>query len=144
MKKVETALACFNERFACSQAVLSAFAADFGLDRDTALRLAGGFGGGMGRMGEVCGAVTGAFMVLGLKYGQAKPEDIEAKEKSYAMVREFTNRFKSRNGSILCRELMDCNLSTPEGMQYALDHKLFITTCVDMVRSATEILEEML
>ncbi len=144
MNKVETALACFNERFACSQAVLSAFAADFGLDRDTALRLAGGFGGGMGRMGEVCGAVTGAFMVLGLKYGQARPDDIAAKEKSYAMVREFANRFKSRNGSILCRELMGCDLSTPEGMQYALNHKLFITTCVDMVRFATEILEEML
>jgi C_GCAxxG_C_C family probable redox protein len=144
MNKVETALACFSERFACSQAVLSAFAADFGLDRDTALRLAGGFGGGMGRMGEVCGAVTGAFMVLGLKYGQAQAEDIAAKEKSYAMVREFANRFKSRNGSIHCRELMGCDLSTPEGMQYALDHKLFITTCVDMVRSATEILESML
>lgn len=144
MNKVETALACFSERFACSQAVLSAFAPDFGLDRDTALRIAGGFGGGMGRMGEVCGAVAGAFMVLGLKYGQAKADDIAAKDKSYAMVREFAERFKSRNGAIRCRELLGCDLSTPEGMQYALDHKLFITTCVDAVRSAIEILEELL
>ncbi|UCD85357.1 MAG: C_GCAxxG_C_C family protein, partial [Deltaproteobacteria bacterium] len=81
MSKVKSAVSCFKEGFSCSQVLLSTYGTDFGLDRETALKVAGAFGGGMGRMGEVCGAVTGAFMVIGLKHGMVKGEDNKAKEK---------------------------------------------------------------
>ena len=144
MSNPEKAVACFKEGFACSQAVLATYADAFGMDRETALRVAGGFGGGMGGLGEVCGAVTGAFMVLGLKYGRTDPADKAAKEKTYAAVQKFANRFKDRHGSIICRDLIGCDLSTPAGVQAAREKGLFATVCVDMVRSAAEILEELL
>jgi C_GCAxxG_C_C family probable redox protein len=144
MNKAETVVACFKEGFACSQAILVAYAQAFGMDRETALRVAGGFGGGMGGMGEACGAVTGAFMVLGLKYGRTDSADKAAKAKTYAAVQKFANRFKARHGSILCRDLIGCDLSTPAGVQAAREKNLFATVCVDMVRSAAEILEEIL
>ena len=75
MSRVEQAVSCFQGGFNCSQAVLSTYAQDFGLDREAALKLAAGFGGGMGRMAGTCGAVTGAFMVLGLKHGPTEAGD---------------------------------------------------------------------
>src|SRR5512137_2490461 len=103
MTRIEEAVALFKQGSSCSQAVVAAFAPSLGLDRDTALRLASGFGGGMGRLAETCGAVTGAFMVLGLKYGAATT-DKQAKETIYALVRDFAQRFKAVHGSILCRD----------------------------------------
>lgn len=140
--KVEQAVACFNEHFNCAQALLSVYAPDLGMARDTAFRIATAFGGGMGRMGETCGAVTGAFMVVGLKYGRDKADDKQSKERTYELVKEFVNRFVSRHGSILCRELLGCDLSTPEGRQFAKDHKLVESVCPQYVRTAAEIIEE--
>lgn len=97
MNKVEQAVSSFKEGFSCSQAVFSTYSMELGLDRETALKVAAPFGVGMGRMGETCGAVTSAFMVLGLKYGRIKAEDEETKEKTYDLVREFVKRFESRN-----------------------------------------------
>ena len=82
MNQVECALSCFQEGFSCAQAVLSAYGPQYGLDRELALKVAGAFGGGMGHMGQVCGAVTGAFMVIGLKYGKTCAEDNETREKA--------------------------------------------------------------
>lgn len=141
--KIQNAVEKFEKGFNCSQAVLSSFSEQFGLDCNTALRIATGFGGGM-KMGETCGAVTGAFMVLGLKYGNATPEDKETKEKTYEMVIEFTNRFKARNGSVICRELLGCDISTPEGSKVAVEKGLFSSVCPRLVQDAAEILEEML
>ncbi len=143
MNRIETAASRFADGFNCSQAVLSAYAGEFGLDDDTALKIASGFGGGMGRMADTCGAVTGAFMVLGLKYGQAS-SDREAKEGIYARIREFADRFQARNGSLVCRDLLGCDISTPEGLQHAKDEKLLTTICPKFVRDASEILGEML
>jgi C_GCAxxG_C_C family probable redox protein len=140
----EAAVSCFNQGFSCSQAILSSFGEQFGLDRDTALKLAAGFGGGMGRMAGTCGAVTGAFMVLGLKYGATSPDDRQAKELTYERVREFATRFKERNGSVECRELLGCDISTPEGHQIVKDKGLLSTLCPKFVRDAGEVLEEML
>src|SRR5271157_2593387 len=120
----ETAVACFKQGFSCSQAILSTFGEQFGLDQKTALKLAAGFGGGMGRMAGTCGAVTGAFMVLGLKYGAVSPDDRQAKELTYERVRMFAARFKERNGSLECRELLGCDISTPEGLQVFKDKEL--------------------
>jgi C_GCAxxG_C_C family probable redox protein len=126
----------------CCQSILEVFAAEFGLGGATALRIATGFGGGMGRMGEVCGAVTGAFMALGLKYGNPE-SNAEAKGRTYEAVREFSRLFKERHGSILCRKLLGCDIGTPEGMAEAKNKDLFNTLCATLVRDAAEILEGM-
>ena len=144
MSKVELAVSCFDQGFACSQSVFSTYSPQFGLDRETALKVAGAFGGGMGHMGEICGAVTGAFMVIGLKHGGTIAEDEQSEEKTYSLVNEFVNRFKSRNGSIVCRELLGCDISTPEGLNTAREKKLFTTLCPKYVRDAAEIIEQIL
>ena len=96
----------------------------------------------MGRMGEQCGAVTGALMVIGLKYGMTKAKDEGARDKTYELVREFVAKFKSRHGSIRCRELLGCDLSNDEGLTTAREKGLFDTLCPQLVRDAAEILEE--
>lgn len=141
--KIEEAMERFKNGFNCSQAVFSSYSEQFGLDCGRALKVATGFGGGM-RMGETCGAVTGAFMVLGLKYGNTTAQDRQAKEKTYEMITEFTNRFKARTGSVICRELLGCDISTQQGQEKARDDGLFSTVCPEMVKNAVEILEEML
>ena len=143
MSKADQAVACFNEGFCCSQAVLATYCEPFGLDRDTGLRLSGSFCGGMGGLGEVCGAVAGAFMVLGLEYARADADDRRAKEEVSAKVRQFAERFKARNSSIICRDLLGCDLTTPEGRRYMKDNNLRATVCEKMVRIAAEILEEL-
>ncbi len=144
MSKPEEALYCFNETFNCSQAVFAAYAPEMGLDRETALKVAGAFGGGMGRMGETCGAVTGAFMLIGLKYGQTNTGDEAAKDRTYQFVREFVERFKKRNRSIMCRELLGVHIGTPEGSQAFKERGLKNAVCAKLVRDAAEIMEEML
>lgn len=144
MNEVERAVSCFEEGFMCSQALLSAYADEFGMDRQTALKVSAAFGGGMGRMGEICGAVTGAFMVLGLKHGRTEISDTKSHEKTNRLVKEFTERFKSANGSIVCRKLLGCDLSTPEGRKIFVDSKLRDTLCVKYVRDAAEIVEGLL
>ena len=144
MNRIETAVSCFLQGFLCSQAVLSAFSPDLGLPRDTSLRLAASFGAGMGRMGLTCGAVTGALMVLGLKYGQSDLEDKEAREENYEKVREFVELFRVRHGSIRCRDLLDCDINAPGGIEYARKNNLFTTLCPGYVRDAAEILVSLL
>ena len=141
MNRVERAVSCFKEGFSCSQALLSTYGTQFGLSRETALKVSGAFGGGMGRRGETCGAVTGAFMLIGLKYGMTEPEDEQTKKKIYSLVNEFVDQFKSRNGSIICKELLGCDISTPDGMSIANKKKLFETLCPKFVQDAAEIIE---
>lgn len=142
--KSEEAVNIFNEGSNCSQAVISVYAEESGLCPEIALKVAQGFGGGMGRMAQTCGAVAGAFMVLGLKYGNDDIHDKQAKERVYGLVREFSRRFESRNSSIICRELLGCDISTPEGAMTAKVNGLFTSVCPEMVREAVEILDEML
>lgn len=136
MEKAEQAVELFNQGYCCSQAVLAVFSEDLGLSKETALRIASGFGGGM-KMAQVCGAVTGAIMALGLKNGPDKNKMTE-------YVLEFIKRFKGINGSVICRELMGCDICTPDGMQTAKEKDLFNTLCPKLVQDASEILEEML
>ena len=143
MSRVEQAVERFKNGFNCCQAVVGNYSEQFGLDSGQASKVATGFGGGM-RMGETCGAVTGAFMVLGLKHGNTTAEEKEAKARTYEMVIEYTNRFKARNGSVTCKELLDCDISRPDGMKAAQEDGLFDSICPKMVRDASEILEEML
>ncbi len=142
--KPEQAVNIFKESSNCSQAVISVYAEDFGLSRENALKIARGFGDGMGRMAQTCGAVTGVFMVLGLKYGNADIHDKEVREKIYGMVREFARRFENCNGSIVCRELLGCDISRPAEAAAAKENGLFTSVCPKLVGDAVEILEEMM
>lgn len=144
MSRVNNALTCFRAGFSCSQSILTTFSKLFGLDRETALKIAQAFGGGMARMGKTCGAVTGAFMVIGLKHGRIAVEDDKSKERTYNLVREFVKRFKSRNSSIICNELVGSDISTPEGMKKAEETKIFDTLCPRLVQDSVEILEQIL
>jgi C_GCAxxG_C_C family probable redox protein len=144
MDTVKRAVSCFEEGFSCAQAILSTYGPQFGLEPETALKVAGAFGGGMGRLGEVCGAVSGAFMVIGLKYGKTRAEDEETKEKAYSLAQEFADRFRSRNGAIRCKELLGCDINTPEGRATAEEKRLFTTLCPRLVQDAAEIIEQML
>lgn len=144
MTTTEQALTMFQAGFMCSQSVLAAFAEDLGLSREKALMIASGFGAGMGRMSLTCGAVTGAFMVLGLKEGYSCCDSKESKEKIYRLVREFADTFRTMHGSIECRELLGFDISTPEGYQGAADSSIFRTLCPLLVQSAVEITENML
>ncbi len=98
----------------------------------------------MARMGETCGAVTGAFMVIGLEHGKTKAGDDEAREKTYGIAQEFTARFKARNKSIVCRELLGHDLATEEGREAVMEKDLFRKLCPRFVSDAAEILEKIL
>ena len=144
MKKSDRAVAVLNDGFNCAQSVFSVFAPGLGLEKGKAARIASAFGGGMARGGGTCGAVTGAFMVLGLKYGSSRPRDKERKEKSYEIAREFMRRFNERDGTVVCRDLLGCDISTPEGFARAKERGLFDTVCAKLVKDSVEILEDML
>ena len=143
MTRIELALNYFEEKFHCSQAVLAAYADEFDLTEEQALKLGACFGSGV-RKGEICGACSGALMVLGLKYGQASKEDIESRLKTNQVTDLFLYKFASENGSYICRDLLGCDLGTKEGIQYAMKHNLFTEFCPKMVESAMKILEEMM
>jgi C_GCAxxG_C_C family probable redox protein len=124
--------------------VLSTYGPRFGLDRETALHAAGAFGAGMARTGETCGAVTGSLMVIGLKHAKVRPGDDDSRELSYALAQEFMDGFRSRNGSLVCRELLGVDVNTPEGMARVREQDLFAKVCPRFVREAAGILEEIM
>ncbi|MDD1779478.1 MAG: C-GCAxxG-C-C family protein [Candidatus Helarchaeota archaeon] len=144
MSKVNRAVAVFKEGYSCSQAILSTYGVQLGLEREIALKVASAFGGGMGRMGKTCGAVTGALMVLGLKHGVVEITDQKTKETTYALAREFMKKFIARNGSVECKVLLGCDLSTPEGIRAAKDKNVVATICPKLVQQAAEILEDLI
>ena len=144
MSKPDCALSLFRQGFSCSQAVAAAFADDLGLDKDTALRVSQPFGGGIARRADWCGAMTGAFLVLGLKHGRTRAEDAASRDKTYALVREFIDRFTARHTHFRCKDLLGCDIGTPEGQRTADERGLHKTRCEDFVRDAAVILEEIL
>ena len=134
MTHEEKALSYFKEKFHCSQSVLAAYADELGLTEEQALKIASCFSAGM-RKGEVCGACSGALMVLGMLYGQADKNDLDNR---------FLDRFKELNGTYICNEILGCDITTQEGVEYAIKHELFTTTCKDMVALAVQVLEEII
>lgn len=142
MSDISRAVQMFREGCACSQAILAVYGKPLGLPQERAMQLAAGFAGGM-RLGETCGAVTGALMVIGLRHSSIDSSTQAGRADVYARVLDFADRFKRRNGSVTCRDLLGCDISTSEGMQQAQQQNLFKTTCAQMVRDAAEILEEM-
>jgi C_GCAxxG_C_C family probable redox protein len=140
--KTEYVKETFTGGLNCAQAVFAAFSEDYGLDRETAVRIASALGGGV-RCGEICGAVTGAALVIGLKNGYKSADDHAAKEQCANEIRQFTERFKTENGALVCRDILGVDISEDSGRRRALERNLFNTVCVDMVTSAVEIHEDM-
>lgn len=129
----------------CAQAVLCVFCEGLGLKREKALKLASGFGAGMGRKQEVCGAVSGGIMAIGLKHGQEHEGDKEAKELAYRLTRELMARFEAEFGSCLCRVLLGgCELSSENGQTQYREQGLSERICRPCVRGAVRILEDIL
>lgn len=136
MRYVSEAVDLFNTGYVCSQAVFATFAEDLGLEKEQALKIGACFGSGM-RKGEVCGACTGALMALGLKYGDNKLDANEVCER-------FLEEFKKENGSYICNDLLNCDISTMDGREYAIEHNLFNEICPKMVESAAKIAEKII
>jgi C_GCAxxG_C_C family probable redox protein len=140
--KREIAVGKLLEGYNCAQSVLYSFCNEFQIDKNTALKLACGFGAGMGRKEEVCGAVSGGILVIGLKYGRGENDDPAAKELTYAKTRELMERFSQKHGTFLCRKLLNgCDLTTEEGQKRFKENDLLNKTCKVCVENAVQILE---
>ena len=145
LSRSEIAMQNFLKGYNCAQSVMLAFSDLLDLDTDRLVMLSSSFGGGMGRLREVCGAVSSMFMITGLLYGYATPETGSVKKDHYSRIQELARRFEEQNGgSIVCRELLGYDLSEPEDMKKTKELNLFKTTCPEMVRCATEIVDEMI
>jgi len=131
-EKLKQASEYFESGRCCSQSVLGVFCEKYGLDKETAFKISCGFGSGV-RCADICGAVSGAVLAIGLKYG-------DNKEKCNLKTEEFIKLFRGKNKEIICRNILGCDVSTPEGKAKAINENLFKTVCVDMVVSATQIL----
>jgi len=142
--KPDQAVETFVNGFNCAQAVFSTYAEEFGIDRTEALKISCGFGAGMGRRQEVCGAVSGAMMLIGCKHGKTIREDNTANDLTYQLVRDLSEKFSAIHGSTSCRELLGCNLLTPEGQQFFKENNFRDLKCALYVHDAAELAEEML
>lgn len=141
----ERAMELFKQGYNCSQAVVAAFCEDIGIDLETYLKLSSSFGGGMGRLREVCGAVSGMFIVAGMKYGYSDPKDITSKTEHYKLIQELASRFKVENRSIICRELLVLNPGPDGHIPEARTNEYYKKRpCVELVGCAAQIMEEMI
>ena len=144
MSRAEEAKRHFEDGFLCAPAVFSTYSEQLGLEKAMALKIACGFGAGIGRMGKTCGAVTGALMVIGLKHGKVDLADEESQQRTYALVQKFVDRFKALNDSIECKELIGYDLSDPGELRLARDSGVFKTKCPSFVCDSARILEDIL
>jgi C_GCAxxG_C_C family probable redox protein len=143
--KTELAVQKFLSGYNCAQSILYAYGPDLGLDGETALKVATGLGGGMGGRGEICGAVTGGILTLGLKFGRGGQEEKAVAQQAYQKTGELMADFERVHGTCTCRVLLDgCDLRTPEGMKRFREEDLHQKVCVQCVRTVGEILASML
>jgi len=144
VSKSDISVEIFNKGFNCAQAVLCSHCEKYGLSEETAKKISCGFGAGMGYNSEVCGAVTGALMLIGLKNGKFLENDSESKEKTYNLVKKFTDNFKKEYGTINCKELIKYDLSKEEDLMKARSSGTFKELCPVFVKRSVELVEEIL
>lgn len=145
-KHSELAADLFHQGYNCAQSVFIAFCDETGLEQETALKLSSSFGGGMGRLREVCGAVSGMLMVAGMLYGYTDPKDSQAKKKHYQLVQDMAGRFREENGSIVCRELLGLNKAGADSPVPAERTKEYYKKrpCAELVRYAAQIMDDVI
>ena len=145
MDKTKEALEYFRNKFNCSQSVLTPFGTEFNLSADVCLKIATAFGGGMGRQQQTCGAVTGALMAIGLRYGKGINDEEAKKQFTYSKTREFFEEFIKIHGTTNCRELLDgLDMTDPEGHKKIIERNLFELKCEKYVADAVKITEKLL
>ena len=137
----EKAEKLFLDGYNCAQSVFCAFSEDLGLDFDTALKLSSSFGGGMGRLREVCGAVSSMFMIAGVKYGYTEPANKEVKTEHYARIQKLAEEFKAKNDTIICRELLGLDVKVDSPIPEDRTAEYYQTRpCQKLVGDAAEII----
>ncbi len=144
MTRGDKARELFYEGYNCTQSVVGAFCDDMGIDRETAMRMSSPFGGGMGRLREVCGTVSGMYIVLGYFSGYDRPGDYEAKKILYSRVQELAERFKKANGSIICRELLGLSGSSEPAPEKRTAEYYKKRPCPELAARAADILDKYL
>ncbi|MFP4471166.1 MAG: C-GCAxxG-C-C family protein [Bacteroidales bacterium] len=145
MEKSAKAVETFNSGYNCAQSVLSVFAGELRTDRDTCLRIASPFGGGMAMQQETCGAVTGALMAIGLKFGKGEQGSEADKEHAYKLSRGFMDRLAQRHQSLKCRQLLDgLNMNDPQEKEEINRRQLFENRCPQLISDTVNILKEMM
>jgi C_GCAxxG_C_C family probable redox protein len=143
-ERIEQAVAMFVEGYSCAQSLLAVYGPGLGMDREAALRLAAPLGGGLSRTDGPCGAATGAILVLGLKHGHTHPDDDSGAEFIRGLTQVFLRRYDERKGSTMCTDILGANLSLPGGVERVEAEDLSSKSCPDAVRTAAQLLEEML
>ena len=145
MDKTNKALDYFRNKFNCSQSVLAAFGPEYGLSEDECLKITTAFGGGMGRQQHICGAISGALMVLGLRYGKGLKDPEEKKRYTYQLTKEFFDEFKRLNGSENCLELLDgLNINDPDDNKKIVERNYYVIRCEKYVSDAVNILSKIM
>jgi C_GCAxxG_C_C family probable redox protein len=140
----ENAITLFSSGLNCAQAVLTAYTDKLDIDKSLAINISCGFGGGMGRLQETCGAVTGAFMVLSIYNGKKYAENGIKKLMTYSMIQEFNRKFIARHGISNCRALLNCDLTTEEGLLYHQTNNLSEKVCEKCIRSSVQIINALI
>ena len=142
--RANKAVHTFANGFNCAQAVLTSYSDEYGIPDEIAKKIACGFGGGMGYSNEACGAVSGAVMLISLKHGKYIESDKESKEKTYKLVKKFTDSFREEFGAVSCHDLLKFDLSKEDEMQKARESGIFKELCPRLVRRSVELVEEIL
>ncbi|PKN66969.1 MAG: hypothetical protein CVU54_17425 [Deltaproteobacteria bacterium HGW-Deltaproteobacteria-12] len=141
MKNHETAAEYMKKGYNCAQSIIKAYAGDAGKREEDLVKMASALGGGVGRNGLICGAVSGAALIIGMKFGTTDPVDFQAKEKAYNKTNELLDRFAAENKSVLCKELIPYDMKNPEELKKAREAGIFSQKCPLFVLSAGRILE---
>ena len=147
MTKKEQTQEFFRKGYNCSQSVFATFCQDFGMDLENGLKLSSSFGGGMGGLRQVCGAVTAMFMIAGLKYGYIDSQDINLKNQHYKLVQNLAKQFTDKFGSIICKELLlsNANIKKDVSMPEKRTPEYYkVRPCEKFVVYATELIEKTL
>jgi len=144
MEKSKQAAEYMRGGLNCAQSVVKAYAGEVGADENLAVKMASSFGGGIGRNGYVCGAVSGAAFILGARYGFTDPAEPGAREKTYAKVNALIERFQKENGAVQCRDLLGIDPKNPEDWKRVREAGAFADKCPLFVQSAAKLVEEIL
>lgn len=143
-RRIDQAVAMFDEGYSCAQSLLGVYGPLYGLERESALRLAAPLAGGISRTDGPCGAATGAILILGLKHGHSHPDDEAGADRIRDLTQEFLRLYQERKGSTLCTDILGANLSVPADLERVEAEDLYDVSCPDAVRTAAQLLEEML